>query len=86
MNVLFHNNFKKHYRKLSKNVQRRTDERLVLFRQDPFNALLNNHGLFGKYLGCRSINITGDLRAIYRALGDNTAFFIEIGTHGNLYE
>ena len=85
MNVLFHKKFKKTYNKLSGNLKQKTDERLVVFRQDQFDQILNNHPLSGKYNGCRSINISGDLRAIYKLIGENLAYFIEIGNHNKLY-
>ena len=35
--------------------------------------------------GCRSINITGDLRTLYETDRDRF-IFIRIGTHGELYK
>ena len=80
----FHNNFLKDYRKLRATLRLKTDQRLVLFRKVPFHPLLNNHGLRGKYTGYRSINITGDYRAIYIER-DNLVIFMLIGTHSELY-
>jgi len=86
MNVRFHKNFIKSYRKLSAKLQSQTDERLVLFRNDPYDLVLNNHLLKGKYQGNRSINITGDFRAIFKLLDADLAYFVEIGTHDKLYK
>ena len=36
-------------------------------------------------LGYWSINITGDVRAIYRQHGDTIIIFVLIGTHSQLY-
>lgn len=60
--------------------------RIDLFTTDPFNAVLNNHPLHGEYEGCRSINVTGDLRIIYEEIGEARYIFHDIGTHGQLYE
>jgi addiction module RelE/StbE family toxin len=49
---------------------------------------LDNHPLKDPWNGCRSIDITGDYRAIYEELnkGDDViAYFITIGTHQELY-
>jgi len=46
---------------------------------------LNNHPLKGKYADCRSINIGGDLRAVYKYTDENSCVFIKIGTHSELY-
>lgn len=67
-------------------MQKHIDEKLLLFGKNPFDPILNNHSLQGKFLGYRSINITGDYRAIFRLLDDDTALFVEVDTHGNLYK
>ena len=85
MTVLFHKNFEKDYRKLRESEKDKFKERLALFLRDPFNPLLNNHPLKGKYQNYFSINITGDLRAIYKVIKSNIVIFITIGTHSKLY-
>jgi len=45
------------------------------------HPLLNNHPLDGIWIGCRSINITGDFRAVYEELGNDNFEFVAIGTH-----
>ena len=84
MHIIYHSDFKKQYRKLSTKIRLRFTERLEIFRDDQFSPELNNHGLHGKYVGCRSINVTGDLRAIYEVREDGVRF-LEIDTHSNLY-
>ncbi len=77
--------FKKHYRKLSKELQNRTDERLALFAEDPFHSLLNNHPLHGKEKDNRSINVGGDYRIVYSEVGLSECLLLDIGTHSELY-
>lgn len=81
--------FVKQYEKAPKNVQVAVDERIVLFRQEPFHPLLHNHRLAGSYQGYRSINITGDWRALYlerrSVTGDIVVEFKLLGTHNQLY-
>jgi addiction module RelE/StbE family toxin len=86
MKVKLHKNFEQRYFKFSHKFQTKIDERIKLFTDEPFHPLLNNHALRGKYDGCRSINITGDYRAIYRLLDNDTVYFIEINNHSNLYK
>lgn len=53
-------------------------------RDDP---KLNNHVLRGKLRGLRSINITGDWRAIFREYKkDKQILFDSLGTHSQLYK
>lgn len=84
MIIRYHRLFEKDFDKLPRNVQLKFYERLDLFVGNKFHPLLNNHSVDRSYPGCRSINITGDYRAIFKELGD-TIFFMRIGTHSELY-
>ncbi len=77
--------FDKQYSRLSDFNRRRFKERLALFYENPYDRALRNHGLKGKYLGYRSIDIAADLRVLYRLEGDAIVIFAFIGTHGQLY-
>ncbi|MFH1584952.1 MAG: type II toxin-antitoxin system mRNA interferase toxin, RelE/StbE family [Patescibacteria group bacterium] len=85
MRVFFHRSFDKKYRKLRLGEKKKFKERLGLFLTDPFCPILNNHALTGKYKGSRSINVTGDLRAVYDIVGREAVLFVDIDTHSNLY-
>ena len=65
MNIKYSTTFKKQYKKAPRKIQEKVKERISLFVQNPTNQLLNNHALTGKFQGYRSINITGNWRAIY---------------------
>lgn len=85
MTIYFHKNFEKSYKKLKGADRKKTKDRLGVFINDPFDSQLNNHPLKGKYEDYRSINISGDLRAIYKYINDDECVFVEIGTHSELY-
>lgn len=85
MNIVFHQNFKRQYNKLRVGEKKKCDERIMLFMQNPRHPILNNHVLAGHLKKYRSINITGDLRALYEVVTQDTALFITIDTHSNLY-
>ena len=84
MRIDFHKRFKKQYLKLLPKIRSKFDERLKVFIEDPLALELNNHALHGEYLGYRSINITGDFRAVYEIQGEAVKFLF-IDTHSNLY-
>lgn len=84
MVINFHKDFIKDSRKLTTSQKDKLIQRLKLFGQDEFNPVLNNHSLKGKYQGYRSINVTGDLRALYQKNGDKI-IFTTIDSHSNLY-
>lgn len=85
MKIVLHKNFEKQYSKLQPTEKKRFKQRKDIFLIDPYDPVLNNHPLRGKYKGYRSINVGGDLRAIYSLLKDDIAFFVAIDTHSNLY-
>ena len=85
MNLVFHRQFRKHLEKLNKKQRQRVLERLHIFLDNPFHPVLNNHALKGKYLDYRSINITGDLRTIYKSVNADECIFVALDTHSNLY-
>ena len=85
MNIVFHSRFEKMASKLSPKVKQKMVERITLFSQNPLDARLRNHALHTPYKGSYSIDITGDHRAIYKLIDDQTAFFTHIGTHSQLY-
>lgn len=77
--------FKKQYRKLSAKLQHQFDARLKLFILNPTQPSLRIHPLKGRYLGYWSMNITGDIRALYRYQGQQIVIFALIGSHSELY-
>lgn len=85
MNVLFHKRFDKMATKLSPKVKQKMVERITLFTSNPLDRQLRNHALRTPYKGSNSIDITGDIRAIYELINDQTALFTHIGTHSQLY-
>ena len=86
INVIYTKDFKKSFKKKGKFIREKTLERVRLFREDPFNVLLDNHKLNGEYEGSSSIKITGNFRAIFKYINTDTVVFSDIGTHTELYE
>lgn len=88
MRINFTREFTKQYRRADHKIRKAVDKRLDLFLESPLNPILNNHSLSGSYQGYRSINITGDWRAIYSEIkeGNETLIvFKSLGTHSQLY-
>ena len=84
MIIRSHRNFKKQFYKLTKSQREKFKERSNIFLRDEFHPILNNHVLKGKYEGCRSINVGGDLRAIFKKSSEDVVF-VKIGSHSKLY-
>lgn len=84
MIVSYSKTFIKKAKKLPPKQRQQLTERIELFINNPLDTTLNNHPLKGKYKEYRSINIAGDLRALYLQK-DEEIIFDTVGTHSQLY-
>jgi mRNA-degrading endonuclease YafQ of YafQ-DinJ toxin-antitoxin module len=85
INVITTKDFDKSFKKKDKFIQKKAIERIRIFREDPFNILLNNHALSGEHKNKRSFNVTGDYRIVFYYINEGTVCFVDIGTHPELY-
>jgi addiction module RelE/StbE family toxin len=81
----FTKGFIKQFKRLRANQKSRFYDRLELFKKNPHDKVLRDHALKGKYIGYRSIDIEGDLRAVYYIKEGKIVIFALIGTHNQLY-
>lgn len=86
MEVILHKNFKKNFKKLSPKIKHHYFKRVELFLSNVFDPILNNHSVEPMYPEHRSINITGDVRVLYKEKDRNCVMFMKIGTHSELYK
>lgn len=84
MIIDYHKEFLKNFKKLPKKIKDKFKERQLLFETNEFDPVLNNHALKGNFLGYRSINVTGGIRAIFKR-DVESVLFVEIDSHGSLY-
>jgi len=85
MIIRFKKKFTKQLAKQPIKVQKALYVRIELFEEDVFSPILNNHALQGELKGFYSINITGDVRAIYEIISDDIYLYALIGAHSQLY-
>mgnify|MGYP001616568596 CR=1 FL=1 len=82
--------FTKRLKKCPLPIKEAFRERLDLFLRQRINSQLHDHGLIGKFKGCRSFNVTGDWRAVYREEvspdRNRVIIFLTFGTHSQLYK
>lgn len=86
MNFIPSPSFDKKLKKFPKKIQEQVIERLDMFLLDEFNPILNNHKLHGELKDYRSINVSGDIRIVYRRIDDNACYLLFIGSHSELYK
>ena len=84
MKISLSRKFEKMFKKCPSKIRSRCLKRLKMFDKDKHNPLLNNHALWGKLNGFRSINISGDYRVIFEEKSDEITL-IAIGTHSQLF-
>jgi len=85
----FSKDFQKDLVRLNEAQKKQLNKKLELFQDHPDHPSLRNHKLHGRMTGFYSINISGDIRAIYEILGktgdDILIGFMRLGTHNQLY-
>ena len=83
MTIRYSKRFKKQFHgRLTQKMQRQFGPRLELFLSNPRHPQLNIHSLSGKYSGCWSMNVSGDIRAILEHQDNRaTILFLIVGTH-----
>lgn len=86
MRAELHPKFRKEFAKLRASEQRAFAERLKLFIFEPHHPQLHTHRLKGSFAGYWSINVNGDLRAVYKQVERDLVVFIRIGSHSQLYK
>ena len=86
MQIDYSKHFIKSFKKSPSKIKFAFRSRLALFVINPYAVILNNHALKGKWFGYRSINVTGDWRAIFTTDDDYSLIrFYAINTHSQLY-
>lgn len=86
MQIEYSKKFIKEFKKSPDNIKDFFKKKLGIFIKNKNDIILNNHCLSGKLKKYRSINITGDWRAIFREIKkENVVYFIAIGSHSKLY-
>ena len=80
--------FKRNLKEASLGIQIAFREARDLFYENPNHPALRNHALTEKFAGFRSIDITGDYRAVFKVregTKETIVTFHILGTHDDLY-
>ena len=85
MIIFYHTRFEKRVKKLSRRDKELLAQTIELFAKRPLDRMLRNHALHGKYTGYRSIDVKGDLSALYKEETPGVFRFCYLGTHHELY-
>jgi addiction module RelE/StbE family toxin len=85
INIIIKKTVQKKLSKASLSLREQFKVRVRLFEKNTTDPILNNHALKGIYKGCRSINITGDYRLIFKEAEQDVVVLLDIDTHSGLY-
>ena len=86
MEIQYSRRFIKQLKKLPADIKVAFKERLKIFLENKYHPLLCNHPLRGDFVGCHSLNVTGNYRAIFKELNNGEIIiFSAIGDHHRLY-
>lgn len=69
MNIRYHKNFEKRYKKLQKDDKEKVLSAIDRFSMNPFDPSLKNHPLRGEAEGLRSFAVANDLHIIFEECG-----------------
>lgn len=78
--IHYTSDFRRAYKKLSKNIQDILDRKDALFRKDPFHPSLKTHRLHGPLKKLWSFWITRNYRVLFEFVKDGAVFY-DAGTH-----
>lgn len=85
MQYILSKQFEKDFAKLPIKTKRKVLVALEGFSRDIHDSALRVHALRGRWIGHYSIDITGDMRAIYAIVEGEIVRFVTIGSHSQLY-
>lgn len=68
-----------------KKLSDRIQKQLLLFKSNPKHPSLRTHKLTGSMGNMWSISVSMSKRMVYRLLDNDRAYFIDIGTHDEVY-
>lgn len=86
MKIIFQRSFTDQFTKLPKPQKQPVKEAIELFTDNPMHESLRNHPLREQWANYRSITADTDLRLHYRVIDKDTALFVAVGTHKQLYK
>lgn len=87
MQIKYHKEFVKNYRKRIApfpKLENQFKVQLARFIKNSKDPLVRDHKLVGKKITLRAFSVTGDIRVVYKIVGDEIWLF-NIGSHNQVY-
>ncbi|MBI4119077.1 MAG: type II toxin-antitoxin system mRNA interferase toxin, RelE/StbE family [Parcubacteria group bacterium] len=84
MEIEYSSNFKKAYRRLTLRIQKKAEQKEILFRRNCFSPQLKTHKLHGRLKEFYSFSIDEKYRIVFKLVTAHKAVFLDAGDH-NVY-
>jgi len=81
MKIYYSSKFEREYKKLSKEIKKLAEEKEAIFRENPFNPLLNTHKLHGRFKEYWVFSVNDKYRIIFNFAKKDTVWFHSVGDH-----
>ncbi|MBI4039071.1 type II toxin-antitoxin system mRNA interferase toxin, RelE/StbE family [Candidatus Daviesbacteria bacterium] len=69
-----------------KKLSKKIEKQLALFQENPKHPSLRTHKLTGNLTNRWSISLNKGLRMVYLLLDKDIAYFVDLGTHDQVYK
>ena len=86
MEILLSKEFRKSFSCLDKQIQKRADKQIIIFKNNPFYPSLHTEKLIPKTKEVWSFRIDKKYRATFEFIDKNTILFLNIGPHDWIYK
>jgi len=83
--AVFEKQWQKYLKGLTEKQKEHLRDRLAIFREDVFDKRLKTHRLKGNLKDYYAFSISYSDRIVFRIIGDEVVFFVEIGGHDVCY-
>ncbi len=81
MRIVYSWQFVKDFKRLDLQIQRKSREKEVIFRENPFDVRLRTHKLSGRLEGLWSFSVDYDCRIVFELKNEKVAIFHAVGGH-----
>jgi Txe/YoeB family toxin of Txe-Axe toxin-antitoxin module len=86
MRILLSDGFKENFSCLEKQIQKRADKQILIFKDNPFYPSLNTEKLSPKWKEIWSFRIDKSYRIVFRFLDKDKVLFLNAGPHDWIYK
>lgn len=85
MEILLSIEFREAFFYLDKQIQKRANKQIVIFKNNPFHPSLHTEKLSPKWKGVWSFRVDLKYRVVFEFISENSVLFLNIGPHDWIY-